>query len=102
MEGFQIALTAAADLHKMGKEFFNESGKKPEGEASFLFKQAIKIDAGQAFNKEHGGLELTNAAGIKALERREQIDARVKKAHGEGNEEDKPLQAKVVKIINDL
>ena len=51
---------------------FNKSKKKNFNKAAYIFMKAVKTFAGD-FNKGHGVHELTNALGIRALEKRQDI-----------------------------
>ena len=90
-------IKGANEFLKMVKDDNDKKDKKETLEhAEFLFLNCIQQCAG-CFNKEHGGLELTNARAIQALENRKKIHTRAcEQAHATNPD----LSAKVKEVIN--
>jgi hypothetical protein len=66
----------ANEFLKLMKDNDKKDKKETLEHAEFLFLNCIRQYAGY-FNKEHGGMELTNARGIQALEHRQNIHQQV-------------------------
>ncbi|CAB9528854.1 unknown protein [Seminavis robusta] len=83
------AQTKARDAAKLfvekGNEFLGNLAKKTKnrivGEATYCFRKAYEVDGRVNFRVENSGFELSNGDGLRVLERRDKIVARMHKVY---------------------
>ena len=62
-------LKGAEEMEKLITTYLKSSSRKPRGRAEYRYNQAFEVIARVFFRAEHSGFELSNADGIKALEK---------------------------------
>ena len=66
-------LHGAKDMKELISNYLKKTSKKPHGRAEYRYNRAFQLLAKVCFRAEHSGFELSNADGIKALEKWDEI-----------------------------